>query len=78
MASNDAEPLNVVATPPDTGPVAFLTKIVRLPAANDHTPLRIVCVLVLAVVLSITPQPWSAVGFATLVVLALSLARIHT
>lgn len=75
MASNDA------AKPkpqlPDTGPVAFLERIVRLPAANDHTPLRIVCVLLIVGALTFTPMPAQLVGLWALTVLALSLGRLR-
>jgi len=74
LASND--PIEVEPPPPDTGAVAFLTRIVHLPADNEQTPVRIVCVLVLAVVLALTPLPYSALGFVALAVLALSLGRI--
>ena len=74
MASNDPEPEEEPLPP--SGPVAFLTRIVRLPASNDHTPLRIACVLILAGVLAFSPLPWSAIGFITLSVLALSLGRV--
>lgn len=73
MASNDPE---VVEPIPDTGAVAFLTRIVHAPAANEHTPLRVLCVLVLALVLATTPVPYNALGFVTLAVLALSLGRV--
>lgn len=74
MASNDPEP---VIEQPSTGPVAFLERIVRLPAANDQTPLRIACMLVLAATLTFTPMPFQVIGFVTLVVLALSWGRIR-
>lgn len=74
MASNDPEPK---AEPePDTGAVAFLTRIVRLPASNDQTPWRAVYLLVVAGVLAVTPIPFNAIGFVALVALALSLGRI--
>jgi hypothetical protein len=56
--------------------VAFLTRIVHIPAANDQTPLRVICVVVAALVMAATPIPWNAVGYGALVVLALSLGRI--
>jgi hypothetical protein len=74
MASNDAEPKE--EPPPDTGAVAFLTRIVRVPASTDQTPLRVVYVLVIALTLSMTPLPFNAIGFVALVCLALSLGRI--
>jgi hypothetical protein len=74
MASNDPEPEEV--PPPDTGAVAFLTRIVRLPASNDQTPWRAVYMLVVAATLSVTPIPFNAIGFVALVALALSLGRI--
>jgi hypothetical protein len=74
MASNDPEPQEV--PPPDTGAVAFLTRIVRLPAQNDQTPFRVAYMLVIALTLSVTPMPFNAVGFVSLVALALSLGRI--
>ena len=75
MASNDPE---TEPDRPDTtpGPVAFLTRIVHLPAANEQTPLRVLCVMVLALVLATTPVPYNALGFMTLAILALSLGRI--
>ena len=75
MASNDPEPV-VDTMPPSQGPVAFLTRIVRVPADNEQTPVRIACVLVVALTLSATPFPWNALGYGALVVLALSLGRI--
>jgi len=74
MASNDPEPEEV--PPPKAGPVAFLTKIVRVPARTDQTPLRVVYILVVALTLSVTPTPFNAVGFVALTALALSLGRI--
>jgi len=74
MASNDAEVVEPIA---DTGAVAFLTRIVHMPASNEQTPVRIACVLVLAIVVALTPLPWSAVGFIALAILALSLGRIN-
>lgn len=74
MASNDPEPKEV--PPPDSGPVAFLTKIVRVPARTDQTPLRVVYILTVALTLAATPIPFNAVGFVALVALALSLGRI--
>lgn len=76
MASNDPEPKEI--PPPDSGAVAFLTRIVRLPASNDQTPLRVVSMLVLALTLSVTPIPFNAIGFIALIALALSLGRITT
>jgi len=75
MASNDPEPVEEPVYP-SQGPVAFLTRIVHMPAANEQTPLRIACVLLVALTLSATPFPWNAVGYGALVVLALSLGRI--
>ena len=75
MASND--PDKPKPEPPDSGPVAFLERIVRLPARNDQTPLRVVCLLVLALVLAATPMPFQAIGIVTLVVLALSLGYLR-
>ena len=75
MASNDPE--TVVEAQSQNGTVAFLTRIVHLPASNEQTPVRIACVLVLAVVVALTPLPWSAVGFIALAILALSLGRIN-
>jgi hypothetical protein len=74
MASNDPE---VKVEMPSTGPVAFLERIVRLPAANDQNPLRIACLLVMAGVMAFTPMPFQVIGFVTLVVLALSYGRIR-
>ena len=74
MASND--PVETEVEAPSAGPVAFLTRIVHMPADNEQTPVRIVCVLVLAVVLALTPIPYNALGFVALAVLALSLGRI--
>lgn len=74
MASNDPEPKEV--PPPDVGPVAFLTRIVRVPARTDQTPLRVVYILVVALTLSVTPIPFNAIGFIALTALALSLGRI--
>jgi len=77
MASNDPEPEEFPEPKvPGAGPVAFLTRIVHMPAANEQTPLRIACVLLVALTLSATPFPWNAVGYGALVVLALSLGRI--
>ena len=76
MASNDPDPLDQPELPPPSGPVAFLTRIVHIPAANDQTPLRVICVVVAALVMAATPIPWNAVGYGALVVLALSLGRI--
>jgi len=75
MASND--PDKPKPEPPDSGPVAFLERIVRLPATNDQTPLRVVCLLVLALVLAATPMPFQVIGIVTLVVLALSLGYLR-
>lgn len=75
MASND--PDKPKPEPPSTGPVAFLERIVRLPASNDQTPLRVVCVLVLGAVLAATPMPFQVIGIVTLVVLALSLGHLR-
>jgi len=75
MASND--PDKPKPEPPDSGPVAFLERIVRLPARNDQTPLRVVCLLVLALVLAATPMPFQVIGIVTLVVLALSLGYLR-
>jgi hypothetical protein len=74
MASNDPEEPEVPL--PDTGAVAFLTRIVHAPVQNEQTPLRVACIIVLAVVLALTPVPWTAVGFVALAILALSLGRI--
>lgn len=74
MASNDPEPKE--EPEPDTGAVAFLTRIVRLPASNDQTPWRAVYLLVVAAMLAVTPIPFNAIGFVALVALALSLGRI--
>ena len=62
---------------PATGPVAFLERIVRLPAVNDQTPLRIACMLVIAATLAATPMPFQVIGFVALVVLALSWGRVR-
>lgn len=75
MASNDPE-TEPERPDPTPGPVAFLTRIVHLPADNEQTPVRIACVLVLAFVLALTPFPYNALGFMALAVLALSLGRI--
>lgn len=74
MASNDAESRPEL---PNTGPVAFLERIVRLPATNDQNPLRIACLLVMACVLAFTPMPFQVIGFIALVVMALSYGRIR-
>jgi hypothetical protein len=74
MASNDEEPKEI--PPPDVGAVAFLTRLVRVPARTDQTPLRVVCILVVALTLSVTPLPFNAIGLVALVALALSLGRI--
>ena len=75
MASNDAarDPAKL----PDSGPVAFLERIVRLPASNDQTPLRIACLFVLALVMAATPMPFQVIGIVTLVVLALSYGHVR-
>jgi hypothetical protein len=73
MASNDEAVVNPIE---DTGAVAFLTRLVHVPVANEQTPLRVICVLVLALVLATTPVPYNALGFVTLAVLALSLGRV--
>jgi hypothetical protein len=75
MASNDPEPAE--PEQPSTGPVAFLTRIVHAPSDTQQTPLRVACVIVLALVLAATPLPWNAIGYGILVVLALSLGRIN-
>lgn len=75
LASNDPEPEEPPL--PDTGAVAFLTRIVHAPSDTQQTPLRITCVIVLALVLAATPLPWNAVGYGVLVILALSLGRIN-
>lgn len=74
MASNDPEPKEIPL--PESGPVAFLTRLVRVPARNDQTPLRVAYILVIALTLSITPIPFNAIGFVALVALSLSLGRI--
>jgi hypothetical protein len=74
MASNDPEPKEV--PPPASGPVAFLTKIVRLPASNDQTPWRAAYLLGIALTLSVTPFPFNAIGIVCAIALALSLGRI--
>jgi hypothetical protein len=74
MASNDPEPKEVPL--PDTGAVAFLTRIVRLPASNDQTPFRVVYLLIVAATLSVTPIPFNAIGFIFLMALALSLGKV--
>ena len=76
LASNDPEPKEV--PPPDSGAVAFLTRIVRLPASNDQTPLRVIYILTVALTLSVTPIPFNAIGYVALIALALSLGRIVT
>lgn len=76
MASNDPEPEEV--PPPDSGAVAFLTRLVQLPASNDQTPWRVGYILLIALTLSITPFPFNAIGFIALIALALSLGRITT
>jgi hypothetical protein len=73
-ASNDPEPKEV--EPPASGPVAFLTKIVRLPASNDQTPWRALYLLVIALTMAVTPFPFNAIGMVMCVALALSLGRI--
>jgi hypothetical protein len=75
MASNDPGPKKPEL--PDQGPVALLERIVRLPASNDQTPLRIACLLVLACVLGMTPMPFQVIGILTLVVLALSYGHLR-
>ena len=75
MASNDPEPEEEPL--PDTGAVAFLTRIVRLPARNDQTPLRAVYLCIVAATLAVTPIPFNAIGFVCLIALALSLGRIR-
>jgi hypothetical protein len=74
MASNDPEPKEI--PPPDSGPVAFLTRIVRLPAQNDQTPFRVAYLLIIAATLAVTPIPFNAVGFIFLMALALSLGKV--
>jgi len=74
LASNDPEPEEVPL--PDVGAVAFLTRLVRLPASNDQTPWRVAYILVVALTMSVTPFPFNAIGFVALVCLALSLGRI--
>jgi hypothetical protein len=74
MASNDPE---VRPEAPSTGPVAFLERIIRLPAVNDQNPLRIACLLILAGTMAMTPMPFQVIGIVTLVVLALSYGRIR-
>ena len=74
MASNDDEPKPPPL--PDTGPIAYLTRIVHESARNDQTPVRVGLLLILAVTLASTPLPWSALGFASLILLALSLGHV--
>jgi len=74
IASNDPE---VRVEPPASGPVAFLERIIRLPAANDQTPLRIACLLIMAGVMAFTPMPFQVIGILALVVTALSYGRIR-
>lgn len=74
MASNDPE---VQVEQPSTGPVAFLERIVRLPAQNDQTPWRVAYMLVIACVLAFTPMPFQVIGFVALLALALSYGRIR-
>jgi hypothetical protein len=74
MASNDPKPKEI--PPPDSGPVAFLTRIVRLPASNDQTPFRVAYLLIIAATLAVTPIPFNAVGFIFLMALALSLGKV--
>jgi len=74
LASNDPEPEEV--PPPNSGAVAFLTRVVRLPASTDQTPWRVVYIVAIALTLSLTPFPFNAIGFVALVCLALSLGRI--
>jgi hypothetical protein len=76
MASNDPAPKEVPL--PDTGAVAFLTRIVRLPARTDQTPLRAVYLVIIAAMLGLAPVPFSVIGFIAVVALALSLGRITT
>ena len=74
MATDDAPPKEVPL--PDSGPVAFLTRVIHDAAHNDQTPLRIGLIVLIALALAATPIPWNGVGFAALVLLALSLGRI--
>jgi hypothetical protein len=73
VASNDVvKPL--VEPLPEMG---IIERIIRLPAANEQTPLRVVCLLVLAGVLAATPMPFQVIGIVTLVVLALSFGHLR-
>jgi hypothetical protein len=74
MASNDAP---ITKPEPESGPVAFLERIIRLPAVNDQTPLRIACLLVLALVMATTPMPFQVIGIVSLVILALSYGHVR-
>ena len=74
IASNDVER---APEQPSSGPVAFLERIIRLPAANDQTPLRIACLLIMAGVMAFTPMPFQVIGIVALVVMALSYGRIR-
>ncbi len=74
MASNDAP---IEKPEPSSGPVAFLERIIRLPAVNDQTPLRIACMLVLALVMATTPMPFQVIGIVSLVILALSYGHVR-
>lgn len=76
MASNDPEPERDPVYVPESGPVAFLTRLVHIPAANDQTPLRIICVIVVGIALALTPIPFNVIGYSALIILALSLGRI--
>lgn len=74
MASND-EPAQPPLAKENT--VAYLTRIVHAPALpNAQTPLRVVCLLVLAVALAFGPQPQSAIGLIAVTLLALSFGQV--
>jgi hypothetical protein len=75
MASNDPEPDDEPKVP-DQGPVAYLTRVIHDTATNDQTPIRVGLMILIALSLAATPIPWNGVGFASLVLLALSLGRI--
>lgn len=73
MASNDpAKPLA-----PALPEVPLIERIIRIPAANEHTPLRVVCLLVLGLVMAATPMPFQAIGIVALVILAVSFGHLR-
>jgi len=65
------------APAPKESTVAYITRVVHAPALpNAQTPLRVVCLLVLAIALAFSPQPQSFVGMIAVTLLALSFGQV--